>query len=363
MFNDNDKCWCQSGDDFAECHKNRHLERVLTSEERRALAERVTIPDQCLHPLASPLTCSDIIGAHTIQRKGPLAQIIGADNHVWAFDGRDRGSDGLLALTKIGWKLASVFPGFCQNHDGPFFHDIENEPFIGNQKQCYLFGYRAICHEVHKKLVEIKVSDESRRYLDKGKRFTDQVDLQSDLNLLEFGLKKGLEEITTLRTKYNKGFLTSDYSDYNFLTISFDGDLSIASVGPFNPDFDMKGNRLQDIKNFAVAFEGMVVATAVTPTGGAFVFSWPKSFTSCTSWAKSLLVVGDTGLPSLLVELLFTYVENTYFAKVWWDSLDAAKQERVRKLASIPMAYETFEPCSKMDFVDWTVTNKTHLGI
>lgn len=363
MFGDTDKCWCGLGEDFSQCHKNRENEAPVRVSHLRSLTNQATIPDQCLHPEASAATCSGIIEAHTIQRSGPLAKIIGPDFHVLTFDEQNRDHEDLMVLTKIGWKRASTFPGFCSNHDGAFFHEVENEPFVGSDKQCFLLGYRAICHELYKKLIAKERTRISRKHVDKGKRFTDQVDVQSMLNIYDFGLDKGIQEISDLRSRYSNDFLVPDYSDLNYLAINFDGDLSVAVTGAFNPDFDIDGNRLQDIKNFGKEFEGALVSTIVTQTGGSLVFSWHESFSNTTSFFKSLLTVDDADLPSVMVELLFTYIENTYFSDVWWNSLDDPKQSRVRQLASIPMAYENFEPSSKLNFVNWQITGKASKGI
>ena len=105
----------------------------------------------CLHPLASPPVCNKIISAHTIQRSKILKQLINPFNHVLTFY---KTTDGLPKL--VGWRLASTFNGFCGFHDSSTFEPIENQPFNNTLQQCFLIGYRALCHEVYQKTAAVR---------------------------------------------------------------------------------------------------------------------------------------------------------------------------------------------------------------
>jgi hypothetical protein len=62
-------------------------------------------------------------------------------------------------------------------------------------------------------------------------------------------------------------------------------------------------------------------------------------------------------IPSLLIEFMFAYVENTYFSKDWWDSLEQTKRDRLKHLAVLFSGYGGFWRYSRMKFTNWKVTN------
>ena len=56
-------------------------------------------------------------------------------------------SDACIELTKWGIKKASVFPGFCQNHDGLLFNRIDCPIDTFDKEVLLQMHYRAISYE------------------------------------------------------------------------------------------------------------------------------------------------------------------------------------------------------------------------
>lgn len=110
---------------------------------------------------------------------------------------------------------------------------------------------------------------------------------------------------------------------------------------------------LQDITDFSRDMEGLMFGVVSIATEGAFVLSWPSDFKLCNKFVESLLSEPQDDIPNLLVEFMFGYVENTYFSKAWWDSLDKSMQDRIASLASTPVQYGHFINYSRMKFVNW----------
>ena len=171
-------CWCGSGKKYKKCHRLRGQEvpyklyQIYNQQQRVFFRKR-----GCMHPLASSNTCSGkVIDSHTIQRKGPLKRIVDQTGHVMHFDSNPNDSE--VNVSKIGWRKASIFPGYCSSHDSGLFGPIENEVFTGEHKQCVLLAFRNVCNELYKKQALIETLEYQRTVIDRGCDIDKQIELQ-----------------------------------------------------------------------------------------------------------------------------------------------------------------------------------------
>lgn len=350
-----DPCWCGEAKKYEDCHLKRHLETPLHPKELDKLHRQAAQIDVCLHPDAPSNCGGTIIDAHTLQKAGPIKQIIDSSNHVQTFYPPQRDAGGALRIQSRGWKEASTFRGFCNSHDNSLFDELENQQFTGSERQCFLIGYRAFTHEVYQKLGVNAGNPILKANLDKGLPEAEQIEIQDKLRLFSEATTQGLQDIRDFKAIYDTAFKTNDLSAINYASILFNGDLSVASTGAVMPDFDLNGNRIQTIENLSNVIEGLMFGTVSTPTGGAFVFSWPTKYTICSDFVDQVISIPYDDLPSFLVEFIFAYVENTYFSEAWWDSLDKLKQERIMSLA-VPVLYGMHVRYSGYKYTNWKVT-------
>jgi hypothetical protein len=140
----------------------------------------------------------------------------------------------------------------------------------------------------------------------------------------------------------------------------FEGDISVASTGLVHTDFDVNGVRLQNLGDPNTFGQGLAFGVVATDTGGAVVFSWPSEYDACHSFMDTLLQRGVDELPSLVVQFMFAYVENTYFSHEWWHALPESAQKHIMRLARNTIQYGDPVDFSGDNFVGWTgVTVKT----
>ena len=124
--------------------------------------EELTRSSTCLAQSFDATRCScsgDTIGSHSIARQALLKKI--AENgevYVWEQNPakmyyRDTNStDSRIELTKWGIKKASVFPGFCKNHDDLLFNRIDYPIVLFDKEVLLQMHYRAVSYEyIHKK--------------------------------------------------------------------------------------------------------------------------------------------------------------------------------------------------------------------
>lgn len=350
-------CWCgQPGKRYKDCHQDRHLQTPTPVGQLKDLERKARTIELCLHPDAAPGNCGGFVNAHTLQKAGPIKELRDSKYEVNSFYGAERSPDGKIKVGKIPWTKASTFRGFCDLHDTPLFADIENVPYIGSEKQNFLVGYRAVCHELYQKLSVLEIIKVWREHLDRGKPETVQREIQSGIDKYAKGVDVGLSEIQALKSVYDACFRANDYSSVNYAVIHFDGDLSVAGTGAVLPDYDVYGKLLQRINYLGRPAQGLIFGTLKTATGGAFVFSWPAAFDKCSYFVQKIIKVDISKLPSYLLEFMLWYVENTFFSQAWWSGLSTKKQDRIREIAGFSVPHMGILKYSREQFTNWTVT-------
>ncbi len=352
----NDPCWCGSGKKYKKCHLNRESEQPLPLEARLNAMRAAWDHKKCLHPLAAQDVCNGIISAHTIQRSGVLQSIIDSTNHVRTFYQSAPDSTGTLNPRRVGWQEASTFSGFCAKHDSLTFRSLEAVPFTGTPEQCFLVGYRALCHEVYQKSGSLKSSPVLRKLADRGLPVEFQKKIQHTYAAIDASIRKGLAAFHRLKARMDMQLVEGEFSGWSRAVISFRGDLCVASTGAISPNLDLKSQRLQILHDPHADQESLLYGVVATSNGGTVVLTWLSRETVPRAFIESLLKHDDRRLPSLLVQFMFAYVENTYFSGRWWESLSKADRQHLKLLAET-CPYLTEFDYSLSQFVPWQITS------
>ncbi|WP_341501357.1 SEC-C domain-containing protein [Gallaecimonas sp. GXIMD4217] len=349
----NDPCWCNSGKKYKKCHYLRSDETAHPVGRMLSELRAKTMHKECLHPDAGKGLCSKkIIDAHSIQKSGPLKHIVDSTNHVYTFGINGSGDN---ELSKIGWQKASTFKGFCGLHDKAMFSPIEDQEFIGSKFQCFLAGYRAYALEYFKKVSVHKGMPFMKENLDRGMSVQEQFELQQRLETMNQGFTKGMDDFKTTLDLYVNHHNKHNYDEFESASIYFSGDLDIVVGGAFTPDFTVDGVRLQSVAPGVKFIENISVNTLTTSTGYVIVFSWPKQFTKCKQFIQSLVKIERQDLPSALVEIIFSYIENTYFSKDWVEGLDKDRRETIEDMARNPIQIGMPIRFTKKKYTNWIV--------
>lgn len=299
----------------------------------------------CLHPNAEEDCEGSICRAHTISKSSTLEKIINKDNKVFSFF--PVGPEGPKIHEK-GWqKESTVFLGFCQKHDDQVFADIEKKEFQVTPKQCFLLGYRALCHEYYMKKASVDSADLLEDYCEKYGDGVDEYFLEHQNKEFE----EGYNHVKIIKNIYDKALLADQYEDFNYVSISFSGPLSVVSTGMMTPDFSLDGQKLQDYFNFF----GENLFFGFISRGGRnyFIFHWPSKFDKVTEYIESVLNFNKVHLPDFLVQFIFNYVENTYFSESWWKNLKSEDKYFVTNLAYGQQPYGQPLRVKNLKVVNW----------
>lgn len=321
--------------------------------EMQASLARFFRHEACLHPNANPKECGRIVDAHTIQRSRALSAISDSTGHVLTFELDPQSGQLSADPVRIGWRRASTFRGFCHQHD-QVFAPLESRPFVGDALQCFLAGYRALCHEVHQKLGSVRARSYVRDVIDRGQPPEVQTDLQAMHFLFEIGVRLGLRDVMLHKKAADQALLTGDLSSWSDCRVRFHGTFCIASTGAPTPDHDLTGNRIQDLMEPEVPAQPLLYSIEPDPQGdgGWFVFSWYRDHEAPRLFLSSLLLEAEK-LPDLLLEFVFAHVANTFISSEWWLTLPGHRKRNLRRLAAMTDPYPTHRIFSGERFLDW----------
>lgn len=359
----NEPCWCGSSRKYKHCHLGREKESPLPPKAAVNQLRRFFKLKQCLHPEASQGTCSRVVAAHTIQRKGPLEGITDSTGHCLTFyppDGRNQ-----PVPQRRGWKEASTFAGFCGRHDGRTFAPLESTPFTGSAEQCFLLAYRAECHELYQKQASDRAREPLRRILDRGTSPGVQRTIQEMQDWEGAGVKKGLDESRRNKRRMDHELLDSDFRGWRRLFICFRGEQSVVSTGCPTPNRTLSGRILQTLHDRAASIQRLYVGAVRDGDVGGIVLTWRTEDAAPESLVADLRALDIERVPGVVVQFIFAHIENTYFSPAWWKLLSDEQRDHIWSLASLGNPY--YVPWDYMEDVPvpWTsvkVSNEWRSG-
>jgi hypothetical protein len=321
-------CWCGSGRKYKRCHLDRENQSRVNPFETEQEQIKLFTKKYCIFTDKSKCE-GQIVRAHTIQRNGSLDKIA-KGGHVYQLKPSMTDlikTGGKVVPKLIGVRKATTFTGFCNFHDTEIFKPLESVPFIGNDEQCFLLAFRAIARELYTKRAAIE-SISLLKETDKGKDIQSQRLIQEFILTYKQGTERGLATLESHFNEYVEKYVAQDFGGIRFLVIYMNNVPEIMFSGGFYPEFNFRGQLLQDLSDLTKKTDLLTQSSFATDDGGAIVYSWLSSSDgTCRNFAESLLELRVNNLPNAIVRLCFEHSENTAISPEWWSSLKAEKQE------------------------------------
>ncbi|WP_155500269.1 MULTISPECIES: zinc chelation protein SecC [Pseudomonas] len=319
-----DPCWCGSDKKWKWCHKDREKRTpIKIGRLLYEMREKYSL-GYCCHPDAGTHSCSQkIIRAHTIQRKGGLAEVA-EDGHVMSvkagveaiFD-----NEGRIDPILDGVRGASTFNGFCNHHDTTLFRPIENCSSSLSAESIFLLAFRAIAYELYTKRAALQAVP-IQQQMDFGAPFEIQAAIQQHLHYNAVGMKRGLAELESLKNCYDSAYHRKDFSDFSVYAVEFSKILPVVASGAFYPEVDFYGNQLQKLGRGSAEFQQ--IAFNLTTLNGTTVaaFGWlGRKDGPPAAFVESFKNLSDSEKSTAVIQLAFEQLENTYMRPSWWLGL------------------------------------------
>ena len=278
---------------------------------------------KCLFPNCSSMS----IGSHSQQRGGQL-KVISKNNLVYAmnfnmYEALTKG-ERALSLVKTEIKNASIYPGFCQNHDGQVFAPVEKLSLqLNDALQAATLFLRTITYEVtRKKLVHFKT----------------QKILESCAKLLPAAVLENYKLQNLGREKFINNdlpfYLGKAYSAYNSPEsgvlrtkwVSINKVVKASSCTVFSPMRDPKERYYHQ----AIACPQVMSTFNLIPTASEthVVVSWLAEHHGDNDWIDNVM---ETELEKFINYVAICESEDICLGPELWESVDIFTRERVHE--------------------------------
>ena len=276
----------------------------------------------CLARSFDEVHCScgcSTIGSHSIARQALLRKI--AENgevYVWEqnpakmYHRNANGSNAKIELTRWGIKKASVFRGFCKNHDDLLFNRIDS-PIDSFDKEVLLqMHYRAISYEYFHK----KTSTEFLEYA------LDNSVYNPELDQFISNCKLGFSDLELEKRACEMAYGVKNANDcVKAVVYSFDTDVPVMCVSSLTPCYTVDG--LSFYESLEVEHAPSIGLTlGMDANDRAF---WALTYTRYDEYVKKYLdnldLYRNKRLLDIAVLVSLHYSQNACCCPSWFDRL------------------------------------------
>lgn len=341
----NQLCWCDSGEKWKKCHRDRHLQEPFPIGKLVQEIQAIRKRGVCLHVDARLNACADQpIRAHTVQRRGGISAIA-EDGHVVS---PKRGFEqlfknkGEIVPDRIGVANASTFMGFCALHDNRLFAPIEQANFDLNEKAAFLLAYRAISYEFLTKQQALEGISVQRK-IDMGKDFETQASIQQFLHIYKEGLMRGMQDLSYWKRMYDDGLASGSHSGIKHYAVKFRETLPFVCCGSFMPEVSFDGQQLQILSRATTDLDHVSLNISSMNGQTFVVFAWlERASGAAEHFVRSFSALPDASKANMCLHLACEHLENTYFRPSWWNSIDSESRQNLteRMRSGVSLAHE-----------------------
>ncbi len=299
-----DPCWCGSEKAFRDCHKLQPAHEANTINAQAGVTRKMQRWKKCYH-WGAPQECArKIIRAHTIQRKGILRHILDSSQHCLTFKEPNNDQSNLPIPKEVGWRNATAFFGFCEDHDR-LFSEIEDGNFNVCSRNLLLAAYRVVSFEFHQKDALIDAFEHF---------FTDHPELKGNaqfeamLDVQREGLRNASKFSAQLASDLQNG-----RSSLQHAIIEINGQAEFLASGTPSPGKIDSGPRIA-LLGTKLPLDGFLfVSVHEQREGYVWCFSYPEADEIAEAYVR-LIIDNETNVNwTILPHLICQYCEHTFF--------------------------------------------------
>lgn len=298
--------------------------------------------------------CKSVIkNAHSIQNNRILNKI-SKDGHVYQITSKISKQGPITIFNKISRNKASTFSGFCEFHDTELFKPIELEDYQGAPIENFLFSFRAVAVEYHKKIrllnnLQIQFTEFPQGLLDKQIVYLyrtaqlDVKDFQRDYNL------------------FKGDYLNDNFSNVRTIFRQLEYEIEFTTASAFAVQFDIEGNMLNDIY-FNMTDERMpTFFLNVYPIGNKtniLVSYHTNDYEVYEEYFNQIEAMSNDKLIVYFNYLIIEYTENVFFNPIMIESLSAQEKESIlRSFSSSINVSEKFNLFKEENYYSFNIFN------
>lgn len=259
-------CPCGSGKKYKFCcykavdkefHNPNELYLNIVKQENKK--EFCMYENQDCHP--------PIIRAHSIQNNKILSKLA-VDGHVYVAS-FNQNKFGGLDIKKCGKNEATIATCFCKYHDDVIFKDIDTKTYNYEEKQNFLYAYRAFSKYYYDRIVAL---ENLRNMFKVSPNF---LIANGGYERIK-GLEKSVEENEDIKKSFNAALDYGKYDEIDSIVITLDYEVNFATAYMSPLSFDLEGNLISDVWSLTGRLKNIYVS--IFPENGKsyILISWLK---------------------------------------------------------------------------------------
>jgi hypothetical protein len=201
---------------------------------------------------------------------------------------------------------------------------------------------------------------------DRGYEFPDQADFQQHIEDYLSGVRLGIRDSLEWKAKYDKIYLSADYTNYHYLCVEFYPPLPIVACGGMHVEYDFQGNSLQSLIRSFPANEHMTFNITVADDVSIMVLGWVgDSAGPSYEFVRSFLLQPEDRLSHTVIRLAFENIENSFMRQSWWEGFGKPTQELLERRArsGSPYAPDRLSTCLVDDNISYFQSKPSTSGI
>lgn len=316
--NRNEKCWCDSGKKFKNCHLNREKSIPLTIQEEQEKLKKIdTSFKLCLFNKFDNNCSNGIIKAHSVSKELFLRKISKNNNVYSPIINTIKHN---IIIKEVHVNNASIFYGFCNTHDTSLFSDFEQKKFTSTDCQLLKISYRSLCLEIFKKMKVIEKYYFYKNNSDKGKELSKQIDIQIQCNQDIIFNKNSLNTLEKIQTQLEDDVINNTSHKMKHCLITLDKPQNILCSSMVSPEFNLDRKRLQSLKATPNA-KNLFLNSFIFNNTGYILISWLIEDDDYGNNFSNSIFSDPTLINHKLISLILMYTENVFISPSWWDDL------------------------------------------
>lgn len=297
----------------------------------KAMRAQLRIP--CIAPV-SPPCANPPIDSHSLQRRGALAELANATNHVTMFKGQVRFDAPPRARAElVGINDATTFPGFCNEHDTEVFAPIERGPLTSpSLQQMFLLSYRAVAREYYGKLHQLQLADTWVRIADEDAGAAPEVREVARINAEDIGL--GARTLAKTKRLHDEAWRSGKYLSGIRYQCKRVGPQRFAVAGFFTPAYDFSGRPVPRSRIPEVQWPWLTLSVIPDSAGALVSMSWdPLHERALDGILGHVRGAGSPGAVAAAAwELAVRWSENIAIAPTAWAALSKDAQQALEEV-------------------------------
>lgn len=267
----------------------------------------------CLYPIKSE--CENCIkSAHTLQDNGILSLLCDENENVMIANPL-KISYEKTAIVPTSRHKSTTFYGFCSYHDSKVFSPIENETYMQSEEQNFLFAYRALAQEYHKK-IRLKKSMQLSFKENPSCLTAPEIVANYRLQML------AVQDSEMIKTIFDKAILSSQNNILETLVIPYAGQLAFSTTFMCSLAYDLRHHLINDPYSFDSARQKPVFLSAIPGHQTSyFIFSCLKQdYPEYINFFNDLKNMELDKFRMFINNFIPLYTENIILSPALWNS-------------------------------------------